>query len=86
MASATRDLAVLLDILGITEEGLAEVSEQQVDTALQKEGIYKLEECRRVRNAWKRQQQRSGVLLEIFSSSFFPRCFFLIFLTHFLDD
>ena len=77
MASATRDLAVLLDILGITEEGLAEVSEQQVDNALQKEGIYKLGECRRVRSAWKRQQQHSGVFLKFLS---LPLCTSLFFL------
>ena len=64
MASSPRDLPTLLSVLGISEEGLSDVSEQQVDNALQKKGIDELEECRRVKSAWKRQQQRSGVLFK----------------------
>ena len=59
MASSVRDLQTLLSVLGITEEGLADVSEQQVDNALQKKGIDELEECRRVKKAWKTQQRSS---------------------------
>jgi len=62
MASSIRDLDALLNVLGITEEGLSDVTETDLEVAFQKEGIFKLEECRRVRSAW-RQQQRSGVLL-----------------------
>jgi hypothetical protein len=64
MASSPRELPTLLSVLGITEEGLSDVSEQQVDHALQKKGIEELAECRRVRIAWKCQQQRSGVLFK----------------------
>jgi hypothetical protein len=70
MASSIRDLDALLEVLGITEEGLADVTENDLDVAFQQKAISELEERRRVRSAWKRQQQRSGIL----SNSFLCDC------------
>jgi hypothetical protein len=62
MTSPIRDLSALLNLLGIVEEGLSDVTENDLEVAFQQKGILELEERRRVRSAW-RQQQRSGVLL-----------------------
>ena len=69
--SCCSELPALLFLLGITEEGLADVSEQQVDNALVVKGIFELEECRRVKRAWREQQQLSGEWFKLFSCSFF---------------
>ena len=55
MASPIRDLASLLNLLGITEEGLSDVTENDLDVAFRQKEIVELEERRSVRSAWKRQ-------------------------------
>ena len=67
MASAIRDLDALLEVLGIREERLADVTANELESALNQKRIFELEECGRVRSAWKRQQQRSGVLFSFVS-------------------
>jgi hypothetical protein len=80
MSSALRELPALLSQLGITEADLAVFSEQEISTSLQAEGIIKAPEIARVKNAWREQRQRSGVLLIPLSSrSCFEFVFFLLF-------
>ena len=83
MSSALRELPALLSLLGITEEGLADVSANELEVALQRKGIFELEECRRVRSAWRERQHRSGECSNFFSD-FWNSFFFLSFLTSFI--
>ena len=39
MASESRDLVILISLLGITEADLAELSEQAIESSLQRKGI-----------------------------------------------
>ena len=69
MSSALRDLPTLLDLLGITDEGLADVTANDLVVAFQTKGIHELEERRRVRSTCKLQQQHSGMFKLFVGSS-----------------
>ena len=74
MASSTRDLAALLNILGITENDLAEFSEQAIENSLQLKGIVEPSEIARLKKNWREQRQRSGKLFKfVFALFLFPR-------------
>ena len=68
MSSALRELPVLLSLLGITENDLAEFSEQEISNSLQLKQIVEPLEIVHVKRVWREQRQRSGVLLIPFSS------------------
>jgi len=53
MASETRDLLVLLDLLGITEPDLVNFSEQEISDSLRSVGIVSPSEISRVKKAWR---------------------------------
>jgi hypothetical protein len=90
MSSALRELPALLSLLGITEEGLADVSANELEVALQRKGIFELEECRRVRSAWRGRQKRSGELFKLLApygirfSSFVSQTSFIFVVCEFL--
>ena len=70
MASSSvpiRDLSVLLNILGITENKLGLLSEQEISDSLRLVGIVLPAEIVCVKEAWREQRQRFGVLLAYIS-------------------